>query len=117
MGRKPTAVGGSRPESLVGSFRRVGFQLSFIEQNRLWDDPCYMSIASISALKDVTQRFDAAVGRVLAAAQNLSDPASGGGDLAGASVDMLVSQRSVQAASAAVRASHEGNSSILDIVA
>lgn len=76
-----------------------------------------MPVGATGALQDVTQRFTDSVQRVVSAARDLSAPSPGGGDLAGAMVDMSVNERLVQGTLAAVRTSNDLTSSILDVVA
>lgn len=96
---------------------RVPFGAPFVEFRGVRVEPTGMPVGAAGALQDVTQRFNDSVQRVVSSARDLSEPSPGGGDLAGAMVDMSVDERSVQATFAAVRTSNEMTSSILDIVA
>lgn len=74
-------------------------------------------IDSISALRDVTQRFDQAALRTTAAARGLSEVSPDSPDLASSMVDMISSEKAVKAVMAAVKVSNAMDSAVLDIVA
>jgi hypothetical protein len=71
----------------------------------------------IAALKDITERFDSAALRTAAAATGLSDASQAGPDLPSAIVELSVSEKVVKGAMAAIKASSQMDSSVLDIVA
>jgi hypothetical protein len=81
------------------------------------DDLTFMTVGVTENLQFATQRFNDSAERVVSAARELSGSSQGGGDIAGALVDMAVNQRVVDGSIAAVRASNDLTGSILDIVA
>lgn len=74
-------------------------------------------INSISALRDVTQRFDQAALRTVAAARGLAEATPDSPDLANSMVDLISSEKAVKAVMAAVKTSNAMDSAVLDIVA
>lgn len=76
-----------------------------------------MMTGGIAALKDVTERFDRAALRTIAAASGLSDADGAAPDLSSAIVDISISEKVVKATIAAVKVSSDMDSAALDILA
>jgi hypothetical protein len=88
-----------------------------LEGRSLGDDSPIMAISAAARLTEVSQRFDRSVNRFLIAAQQLSEPTPGGGDLAEAMVDVMVQEKVVRGTLAAARVDEDMTSSLLDIIA
>ncbi len=104
-----------RSAPCVGS--ALVFSHPIMKGSALHDDGPFMMSGGIAALKDVTQRFDQAAVRTVEAASGLSDPSQASSDLPSAIVDLAVSEKVVKATIAAVKASSDMDSAVLDIVA
>ena len=81
------------------------------------DDDAFMINGSIAGLNDVTERFNRAAVRTVAAASGLSDDQRSAPDLPSALVDLSVNEKVLKATIAAVKVSSEMDSAVIDIVA
>jgi|688.fasta_scaffold2016954_1 hypothetical protein len=91
--------------------------LQAVKRRQESDDPKGMINEGIAALTDVTERFDSAALRAVAAASGLSDANQSGPDLPSAIVELSVNEKVVKGAIAAIKASSQMDSGVLDIVA
>lgn len=91
--------------------------LQAVKRRQESDDPKGMINGGIAALKDVTERFDSAALRAVAAASGLSDANQSGPDLPSAIVELSVNEKGVKGVIAAIKASSQMDSGVLDIVA
>jgi hypothetical protein len=74
-------------------------------------------VDALTALRDVSQKFDQSVLRTTAAARGLSEPSSNAPDLPSSIVDLALSEKAYKAVIAAVGVSKEMDSAALDIIA
>lgn len=91
--------------------------LQAVKQRQERDEFTGMINGGIAALKDITERFDSVALRTVAAASGLSDANQSGPDLPSAIVELSVSEKVVKGALAAIKASTQMDSDVLDIVA